>query len=314
MGRREGIDSSRACPRTPSSKRSLIPQGIKKSLNLHFRPNPILVAVSLALILMTSGFVYYWMLPKPLPIIPIEDPVIRTPHASIAIDGDANFSDTALLEGWPGDGSPETPYIIDGLDIDRAGNEGSCISISNTQVSFIISNCRCTGVRGLMMSGRDGSGICLRNAANGELVNNIVDSNTIGIFLEDSTSNNLTNNTCYNNSVDGIRFLDSDTNTVANNNCTSNGIGIFLGNSHSNTITNNTCNNNKIGVRLDESDSNTVTNNTLLGNTEHDIYHSDSTSLALNPVDLLFIGLVGITLLGAGWRMAKLSRIVSNRE
>jgi len=28
-----------------------------------------------------------------------------TPHDPIAIDGDANFSATALLEGWPGDGS-----------------------------------------------------------------------------------------------------------------------------------------------------------------------------------------------------------------
>ncbi|MCK5239872.1 MAG: hypothetical protein KAR33_10015, partial [Candidatus Thorarchaeota archaeon] len=33
--------------------------------------------------------------------------VAGTPHGPIAIDGDASFSDTALLEGWPGDGSPE---------------------------------------------------------------------------------------------------------------------------------------------------------------------------------------------------------------
>ena len=37
-------------------------QGIKKSLNLHFRPNPILVTVSLALILMAIGPVIIWML------------------------------------------------------------------------------------------------------------------------------------------------------------------------------------------------------------------------------------------------------------
>ena len=300
-------DDSRVC-RTPP--------GPPKDLNQLLKPRTIFMAVSLTFILTTTSLVYYLMQPPLMILEPWEkrNYVVGTPHGAITIDGDANFSDTALLEGWPGDGSPENPFIICGLDIDRAGREGSCISINNTQVSFIISNCRCTGVRGFMMSGRDGSGICLRSAANGELVNNIVDSNTIGIFLEDSTSNNLINNTCYNNSVDGIRFLDSDTNTVANNNCTSNGIGIFLENSHSNTITNNTCNNNKIGVRLDESDSNTLTSNTLLGNTEHDIYHSDSTSLALDPVDLLFIGLIGITLLGAGWRMAKLSRIVSNRE
>ncbi|MHA1909534.1 MAG: hypothetical protein ACW98Y_19705, partial [Candidatus Thorarchaeota archaeon] len=42
--------------------------------------------------------------------------VAGTPHGPIAIDGDASFSDIAQLEGWPGDGSPENPYIIDGLD------------------------------------------------------------------------------------------------------------------------------------------------------------------------------------------------------
>jgi hypothetical protein len=66
MGQGERIEISNPCPLTPSSKRSLNPQGIKMSLNLHFRPNPILVTVSLALILMASGLVIIWML------IPVE--------------------------------------------------------------------------------------------------------------------------------------------------------------------------------------------------------------------------------------------------
>ena len=68
-----------------------------------------------------------------------------TPHGPIAIDGDANFSDKALLEGWNGDGSPENPYLVDGYDIDLSGEVGHCISISNTRVSFTISNCNLTG-------------------------------------------------------------------------------------------------------------------------------------------------------------------------
>ena len=35
--------------------------------------------------------------------------VAGTPRAPIVIDGDANFSDTALAEGWPGDGSSGNP-------------------------------------------------------------------------------------------------------------------------------------------------------------------------------------------------------------
>jgi hypothetical protein len=52
MGQGERIEILKHCPLTPSSKRSLRPQGIKKRLNLHFRPNPILVTVSLIIILL----------------------------------------------------------------------------------------------------------------------------------------------------------------------------------------------------------------------------------------------------------------------
>ncbi|MFX1484949.1 MAG: hypothetical protein ACFFCP_17360 [Promethearchaeota archaeon] len=62
MGQGERIEWINPCPLTPSSKRSLRPQGIRMRLNLHFRPNPILVVVSLALILMACGLVIFWML------------------------------------------------------------------------------------------------------------------------------------------------------------------------------------------------------------------------------------------------------------
>ena len=110
-----------------------------------------------------------------------------TSHGPIAIDGDANFSDTALLEGWPGDGSPENPFIIDGLDIDLGGSAGQCISINNTRVSFSIRNCNLTG------TGRElGAGISLENVTNGELLNNTCTSNRWGIRLGNSDFNNLT--------------------------------------------------------------------------------------------------------------------------
>ncbi|MHA1936657.1 MAG: hypothetical protein ACW97O_00430, partial [Candidatus Thorarchaeota archaeon] len=107
--------------------------------------------------------------------------VTGTPHDPIVIDGDASFSDTALLEGWPGDGSPENPYIIDGFDIDLGGAIGHCISIYNTRVSFTISNCNLTGASNLGWA--IGAGISLENVTDGELVNNTCNSNVWGIFL-----------------------------------------------------------------------------------------------------------------------------------
>jgi parallel beta-helix repeat protein len=219
------------------------------------------------------------MLPKPLLII--EDPIERTPHAAIYIDGDANFSDTALLEGWPGDGSPENPYIIDGLEIARMSwlgmeYEGSCISIYNTQVSFIISNCNLTGAGSHMI--RLGFALHLVNVSGGLLLNNMFHNNEMDIGLESSHSNILANNTCKDvggggislyrsnnnfmtNNTCGIGLFVSDSNIVANNNCSSNE-GIEIVNSHSNTVVNNTCNFNPVGIYVGvDSTNNTVTNN-----------------------------------------------------
>ncbi|MHA2360169.1 MAG: hypothetical protein ACXAB5_07835, partial [Candidatus Thorarchaeota archaeon] len=125
-----------------SSRVCRTPPGPRKDLNWLLKPKTGIMAVGLSLILTTS-LMSYLMLPPALPpaLPPIElppTPLQLTPHGTIVIDGDANFTATALLEGWPGNGSPEDPFIIDGLEIDRGGEVGHCISIINTRVSFII--------------------------------------------------------------------------------------------------------------------------------------------------------------------------------
>ncbi|MFW9863031.1 MAG: NosD domain-containing protein, partial [Candidatus Thorarchaeota archaeon] len=235
------------------------PPGPMKKLNLYSKPNPILVAVSLTFILMTSGLVYYWMLP-----LPSGDDGELTPHATIAIDGDANFTATAMREGWPGDGFPENPYLIDGLNIDLSGERSYCISIENTRVSFTISNCSLIGDihHPIAMPAWDAVGIYLENVTNGKIVNNICKNNSVGIFLFNSAYNVVANNTCRSNSR-GILLKESESNIVTNNICNSSFyFGIWLAGSDSNTVKNNTCNNNYIGIKLHESDSNTVANNT----------------------------------------------------
>ncbi|MFX1262648.1 MAG: nitrous oxide reductase family maturation protein NosD [Promethearchaeota archaeon] len=200
-------------------------------------------------------------------------------YAFIAIDGDANFSDTALLEGWAGDGSPENPYIIDGLNIDPVDAVGHGISISNTRVSFTIRNCNITGFvshHGDFCEG--GAGIYLENVTNGQLVNNTCTSNSYGIDIWGSYSNTMVNNTCNNNSWTGISLEWSNSNTMANNICSNNtDFGIFLDDiSFNNTVVNNTCINNRIGIFFYESDSNTVADNTCDSNTEYGIYLYES--------------------------------------
>ncbi|MFX0201054.1 MAG: nitrous oxide reductase family maturation protein NosD [Candidatus Hodarchaeota archaeon] len=283
----------------PRSAVCKFPPELKRKKPLH-RRRRIIMATSLVFILTSTVLVYYLRLPPPAPpYIPLE-PIITTPRAYIEINGDANFSTTALLEGWPGDGSPENPYIIYGLGIDLGGENSHCIVIRNTRARFTISNCNFTGAYPISFGGTE-AGIYLENVMNGEIVDNIVDSNYNGIIFYRSDYNTVANNTCSSNTNYGIAFLVSDYNTVANNTCSSNGeygislyesssntvsentcnnntatagkhIGISLYESSSNTVSENTCNNNRIGIYLLASYSNIVVNNTCLNNTQKDIF------------------------------------------
>ncbi|MHA1937726.1 MAG: right-handed parallel beta-helix repeat-containing protein, partial [Candidatus Thorarchaeota archaeon] len=265
-----------------------IPTGSKKGLNRHLRPRNIFMVVGLSFILITTGLTYYLIQPSPLPYQPLQ----LTPHGAIEIDGDANFAATALLEEWPGDGSPENPYIIDGLEIDLGDGPSHCIDIRNTRVSFIISNCNLTGAYPLGWQYRE-AGIHLNNVTNGELVENIVDSNYNGIILYKSDYNTVVNNTFNNNTRNGIALEESDSNTVINNICNKNNFGIRLGSSNHNTVANNTCNNNDYGIHLYESHSNTVTDN-ICNNNRFGIYldnGSESNTMANNTCNSNRIGI-----------------------
>ncbi len=226
-----------------------------------------------------------------------------TPHAPIVIDGDANFSETALNEGWPGDGSSESPIVVDGLEIDRGGGSGSCLNISNTRLNFTVSNCNLTAASA-------GAGIFLNNVSYGSLFNNTCSSNRYGIYLVDSSHNILTNNTCTPNGDVGIYMYDSDFNTVTDNDCDDNANygmilyycdyngfsrnfcsnnrydGIQARYAVSNTLSNNTCNRNRDnGIRVYyESSGNTIYNNTCNSNTDSGIFVENDYMLWLPAV------------------------------
>jgi parallel beta-helix repeat protein len=190
--------------------------------------------------------------------------VSGTPHSTIVINGDTNFNFTAQAEGWPGDGSPGTPYIIDSLDIN--GFDWS-ISISNTQVYFTISNCNLTGATFL-----DGAGIYLYNVSNALLNNNTVSHSWRGIYLDQSSYNTVANNNCTTNAR-GINLEGSNSNTVVNNTSGSQFLheaGIWLDNSDSNTLVNNTFMDAFVaGIYLDQSSFNFISNNTCTNTDPH---------------------------------------------
>ncbi len=243
----------------------------------------ILVVVSLALVLILSGVVPHIEPATSNDCLPSVQPVDNpqpdkkgfssgTPHGPIVITSNANFAATALAEGWPGNGSSSNPYIIDGLDIDRGGGAGHCISITNTGVYFVISNCSLTGANATL-----GAGIYLFQVSNARIANNILYNNYFGIHLYWGTLSTVVNNDCSANG-EGIWLNDSDDNTVANNTCIDNSVGIHIEDSANAAAINNTCRNNTgIGIRLDwASFSATLTNNTSIGNS-HGIYIDSDT-------------------------------------
>ncbi len=283
---------SRICPLPPG------PLRIGLSTNTDSKE---MVAASLILIVVLSASTFATSLFM-VPVSNERHSFRWSAYAAIAIDGDANFSDTALLEGWPGDGSPENPFIIDGLNIDSGGAIGHGISIINTRVNFIIRNCNLTGfwsTHGHTMC-LNAAGIYMENVTNGELVNNTCNGNSYGIDLWDSYSNTLVNNTC-NNSKTGISLEWSNSNTLVNNICSNNtDIGIYFYESCSNslvnnicsnntwngivlsditfnnTVVNNNCNNNRIGIIFYESKANTVADNTCNSNAKYGLFFYES--------------------------------------
>ncbi|MHA1908000.1 MAG: hypothetical protein ACW98Y_11940, partial [Candidatus Thorarchaeota archaeon] len=65
-----------------------------------------------------------------------------TPHDPVKITSDSDF----ILQGWPGEGTEESPYRVEDLIIKSNGTV-PCIQISGVSSSFIVSQCDLSGSR-----------------------------------------------------------------------------------------------------------------------------------------------------------------------
>ena len=100
-----------------------------------------------------------------------------TPHDPIVIRNDRDFHDQAEDEDWPGNGTQEDPYIIEGYEITlEAGMWGGIrgIDIRFSDVYFKINNTKIVGDSRL-------TSIFLNNARNGIVENCIIENGSPGI-------------------------------------------------------------------------------------------------------------------------------------
>ncbi|MHA1951109.1 MAG: right-handed parallel beta-helix repeat-containing protein [Candidatus Thorarchaeota archaeon] len=242
---------------------------------MHAKNRVVLFTMSIAIILVLSSGTQVLSPTEPVEqqslVLPFQPErggmtVSGTPHAPIIIDGDINFTATALSESWPGDGTSGDPFIIEGLDIDLGGGPGHGINISNTLVHFVIRNCNLTGANVF-----PGSGIYLYNVTNGIIINNDSTNNSYGIYFEFSDYNTVANNTCTSN-IYGIALEWSNSTTVINNNCSGNSnSGIYLHITQAITVSDNTCSSNTYGIWLSLSNFDTVSDNTITSNSDSGI-------------------------------------------
>jgi len=177
----------------------------------------------------------------------------------ISITGNAELNATASA----GNGTPSNPYIIENRVIDLTGLTTHGISIQHTNAHFILRNCIITN--GAM----NYVGIRLWNVSNGRILDNILEKNYYGIFLDDRCKNNLLlNNRANNNSQAGIALRASNNNnTLFNNTANHNYYGIHFELANNNNLTQNIANYNRWGIFFYASDYNILINNTANFNT-----------------------------------------------
>ena len=211
----------------------------------------------------------------------------------------------ASTQSWcNGSGTLSDPFVIEYITINGQNNI-SCIEINNSNVYFIIRNCKfyngTTGIKlsnttnGQLLSNNisnnSGDGINLSQSHNITISGNIVNNNLdFGIYFEYGVNNTVSGNTVSHNNITGIELWFSDYNTITKNSVNNNTIaGISLTNSTHNLIADNneTINyNGMYGIYLIYSDNNTISNNAINNNEMYGIYllESDDNNITENTL------------------------------
>jgi len=267
-----------------------------------------------------------------------------TTRDPVRIDGNEDFAEKAEENGWPGDGSEDDPYVIEGYEIDGGGYRYG-IYIGNVTDHFFVRECYVYNVEGFpdppdtIPSYLGPASIYLFNSQNGRVEENRLYGGSLDehgytntpskIRLSNSEDNTIINNYLENSS---IRLSHSShnlitQNTIENTNISSprgSGISVSGASSELNDIINNTISNKTygigIGYHLDHGESgpedNNIENNTFI-NVEEEIAKSVSTEDGSSNNDdeswfqtrsfyyiAILLG-VSLVILGVGWRRVK---------
>lgn len=188
----------------------------------------------------------------------IQNYLVYKEHSPINIIDNSSFISQATAEGWKGDGTKASPYIIEGYYINSSSD---LISIKHVDLSFEIKNC-------LLIGDKQNKGIYFEYVPNGLITNNRILNTKEGIFFYRSTTIPITKNRIFNNNEGIFIRQSSEFNLIDENLIYHNGMGIrFYDESDDNEIENNKIYNNSFnGICLSYSDFNSIKNNIIRNN------------------------------------------------
>jgi parallel beta-helix repeat protein len=120
-----------------------------------------------------------------------------TPHDAIWIDGNAAMAAQAAVESWPGNGSAAAPFLIAGYYFDQYTQP---LRIWNTDLHWRFVGNDVDGDPTVQC------GTWITNCSNGAISGNVFHYRHSGMWLEDLTNFNITNNVVSNNRAHAIEI------------------------------------------------------------------------------------------------------------
>lgn len=189
-------------------------------------------------------------------------------HVPISIVGNSELS------MWPGSGTEEDPYVIQGRNII---DNSICIEIISTTAYFEIRNCWISAD-----SPSGNPGIHFQSVTHGSIINCIIDSHEDGILVEVSDDCSVIDNIIANNSQNGIYLYGVDGCILMNNIASNSRNGISVQYTYDCTLINNTAIDNIDGFYLnDDRGICTFMDNTAINSIDDGVYIKDCDSLNL---------------------------------
>ncbi|MCE7737600.1 MAG: right-handed parallel beta-helix repeat-containing protein [Candidatus Heimdallarchaeota archaeon] len=230
---------------------------------------------------------------------PVFTPQITT-DPPIIINGNPDFIGQASTNGWDGDGSSSTPYLLNNLSL-VVGGASDGISISNTDVHFILSNSLITDVTGW-------SAVNMNNVSNAVITRNEVAFSGRGITINGGSNVAITDNDVHDNTVRGINLQNIQGITVSGNSVSFTGAEAVVAESgaRNNIIRNNHIFNNSQGIVIWAGASgNQLLSNRIEHSSNDGIFVQDSSSVVIESNTLYFNLRLGVNL-ATGSTLARL--------